>query len=310
MMIITFFLSFSFTLYIIERQKVLKVGQIERELGLRSHKVKNNTPTLGGISFLIVTSLIFIFISLFNKFDFKITFLILLPFISYGILGLIDDLLIIKYKNNKGISPILKFLIQIFIAAIYFIVYLSLDFSTKLDLIFFEIDLKFMYGIFILLAFSGFSNATNLTDGIDGLLVGTFLIAISFFFYFSVYSEINYFIGILFSSLIVFFYFNYPKAKIFMGNVGSLSLGGALVSIAVIMKMEVALFIVGFLYVIEALSVIIQVGYFKISKGKRIFKMAPIHHHFEIVFKSEILTLLVFYTFMTIMVFIAFLIFI
>lgn len=309
-MIITFLLSFSFTLYIIERQKVLKVGQIERELGLRSHKAKNNTPTLGGISFLIVTSLIFTFISLFNKFDFKITLLILLPFISYGMLGLFDDLMIIKYKDNKGINPILKFLIQILVASIYFVIYLSLNLSTKFDLIFFEIDLKFLYGIFILLAFSGFSNATNLTDGIDGLLAGTFLIAISFFFFFSYYIEVSYFIGILFSSLIVFFYFNYPKAKIFMGNVGSLSLGGALVSIAIIMKMELALFIVGFLYVIEALSVIIQVTYFKISKGKRIFKMAPIHHHFEIVFKSEILTLLVFYIFMTIMVFIAFFIFI
>ena len=142
--------------------------------------------------------------------------------------------------------------------------------------------MKFLYGIFILLAFSGFTNATNLTDGVDGLLAGTFSFILIGLFLITSNSDIRNLISIIFSGICAFLYFNLPKAKIFMGDTGSLAIGSLFVSLLVILKLEVFLFIFGLVYVLETLSVMLQVGYFKYSKGKRIFKMAPLHHHFEL----------------------------
>ena len=182
-------------------------------------------------------------------------------------------------------------------------------FDTSLNLILFKIDLRFFYGIFILLSFSGFTNATNLTDGIDGLLAGVLSVfAIGFFFISNnqIEQEIA---AIIFAGMCAFLYFNLPTAKIFMGNIGSYSLGALFVSVSIIFKQEILLFIFGLLFVIEAFSVVLQVYYYKATKGKRIFKMAPIHHHFEIVFDSEIKTLLLFYVFAIFSVVIGFLVF-
>lgn len=287
LLLISFILTFAFELFLINKEKRHLIGQIERELGPSSHKAKNHTPTMGGLFFLIVPTVLFIINVCLKKGDYYLTFLLLFPFLTYGLLGLIDDLLIIKMKSNEGINPSLKFFLQIIIAVIYFIAYLKFQFNTTLDLFFVKIDLKFFYGIFILLAFAGFSNALNLTDGIDGLLTINFLISISFFIIHSKLSLVNNFMYLLISSLLAFLYFNLPKAKLFMGNVGALALGGVFVSIAIVLHLERYLFLIGFIYILEALSVVIQVTYFKISKGNRIFKMAPIHHHFEIVLGSE-----------------------
>lgn len=287
LMIDVFLLSISIILFLINYQKVNSIGQIERELGLRSHKAKNHTPTLGGIAILISTILFFTISAILNELDIKIYLLLIIPLLGYGILGFIDDWLILTKGKNDGISAGLKFFIQIVIAAIYFTIYLGYQFDTSIDLIFFKIDLKFLYGIFLLLAFSGFSNATNLTDGIDGLLGTSFILVLLSYALLSNQLIIQQFIAIMISAIMGFLVFNLPKAKIFMGNTTALAFGAVMVSIAVIIKFEISIFIFGFLYLLEVISVMMQVSYYKLTKGKRIFKMAPLHHHFEIIYNSE-----------------------
>ena len=287
LMIDVFLLSISIILFLINYQKVNSIGQIERELGLRSHKAKNHTPTLGGIAILISTILFFTISAILNELDIKIYLLLIIPLLGYGILGFIDDWLILTKGKNDGISAGLKFFIQIVIAAIYFMIYLGYQFDTSIDLIFFKIDLKFLYGIFLLLAFSGFSNATNLTDGIDGLLGTSFILVLLSYALLSNQLIIQQFIAIMISAIMGFLVFNLPKAKIFMGNTSALAFGAVMVSIAVIIKFEISIFIFGFLYLLEVMSVMMQVSYYKLTKGKRIFKMAPLHHHFEIIYNSE-----------------------
>ena len=287
LMIDVFLLSISIILFLINYQKVNSIGQIERELGLRSHKAKNHTPTLGGIAILISTILFFTISAILNELDIKIYLLLIIPLLGYGILGFIDDWLILTKGKNDGISAGLKFFIQIVIAAIYFMIYLGYQFDTSIDLIFLKIDLKFLYGIFLLLAFSGFSNATNLTDGIDGLLGTSFILVLLSYALLSNQLIIQQFIAIMISAIMGFLVFNLPKAKIFMGNTSALAFGAVMVSIAVIIKFEISIFIFGFLYLLEVMSVMMQVSYYKLTKGKRIFKMAPLHHHFEIIYNSE-----------------------
>lgn len=287
LMIDVFLLSISIILFLINYQKVNSIGQIERELGLRSHKAKNHTPTLGGIAILISTILFFTISAILNELDIKIYLLLIIPLLGYGILGFIDDWLILTKGKNDGISAGLKFFIQIVIAAIYFMIYLGYQFDTSIDLIFFKIDLKFLYGIFLLLAFSGFSNATNLTDGIDSLLGTSFILVLLSYALLSNQLIIQQFIAIMISAIMGFLVFNLPKAKIFMGNTSALAFGAVMVSIAVIIKFEISIFIFGFLYLLEVMSVMMQVSYYKLTKGKRIFKMAPLHHHFEIIYNSE-----------------------
>lgn len=297
LMLLTFILTFLILNWLINYQKRNRVGQIEREEGLRSHKEKNKTPIFGGVAFVLSYLIVFTFLLIIDEINIYIYLLIVMPMTSFSLLGFIDDYLILKYKKNEGIKPNIKFLIQIIISTLFFIIYLILNFDTTINLFFITIDLKFLYGIFILLAFSGFTNATNLTDGVDGLLAGTFSFILIGLFLITNSSDIRNLITIIFSGICAFLYFNLPKAKIFMGDTGSLAIGSLFVSLFVILKLEVFLFIFGLVYVLETLSVMLQVAYFKYSKGKRIFKMSPLHHHFEIVFNSEIKTLILFYLF-------------
>ena len=297
LMLLTFILTFLILNWLINYQKRNRVGQIEREEGLRSHKEKNRTPIFGGVAFVLSYLIVFTFLLIIDEINIYIYLLIVMPMTSFSLLGFIDDYLILKYKKNEGIKPNIKFLIQIIISTLFFIIYLILNFDTTINLFFITIDLKFLYGIFILLAFSGFTNATNLTDGVDGLLAGTFSFILIGLFLITGNSDIRNLITIIFSGICAFLYFNLPKAKIFMGDTGSLAIGSLFVSLLVILKLEVFLFIFGLVYVLETLSVMLQVAYFKYSKGKRIFKMSPLHHHFEIVFNSEIKTLILFYLF-------------
>ena len=297
LMLLTFILTFLILNWLINYQKRNRVGQIEREEGLRSHKEKNKTPIFGGVAFVLSYLIVFTFLLIIDEINIHIYLLIVMPMTSFSLLGFIDDYLILKYKKNEGIKPNIKFLIQIIISTLFFIIYLILNFDTTINLFFITIDLKFLYGIFILLAFSGFTNATNLTDGVDGLLAGTFSFILIGLFLITGNSDIRNLITIIFSGICAFLYFNLPKAKIFMGDTGSLAIGSLFVSLLVILKLEVFLFIFGLVYVLETLSVMLQVAYFKYSKGKRIFKMSPLHHHFEIVFNSEIKTLILFYLF-------------
>ena len=309
LMILTFIITFFILTLLINYQKSKMIGQIEREEGLKTHKEKNKTPIFGGVAFVLSYLIVFTFLLIIDEINIYLYLLIVFPMFSFSLLGFIDDFLILKNKKNDGIKPNVKFLLQIIISVLYFIIYLIFNFDTSINLIFFKIDIGFLYGIFILLAFAGFTNATNLTDGVDGLLAGTlsFILIGLYMITSDMFSHRT--ISIIFAGLCAFLYFNLPKAKIFMGDTGSLALGSILVSFLIILKLEIYLFIFGLIYVLEALSVVLQVSYFKYTKGKRLFKMSPLHHHFEIVLGSEIKTLILFYTFTVITVIIGVLIY-
>lgn len=293
--------------WLIRKLREFKIGQQIRDDGPKSHLNKAGTPTMGGI--LIVGAIV---ISTFLWADLKNRYVWLLLFttISFGILGFVDDYLKIKKEGSKGLTARYKFLWQIAVSLIVGLI-LYFDpkdpYSSMLIIPFFKrwlVDLGFFYIPFAIIVIVGASNAVNLTDGIDGLatgLVGIAAMANATFVYmsghaqFSKYLQVLYlpgtgeltvFCGAMLGACLGFLWYNSFPAEVFMGDVGSLSLGGALGALAVITKHEIVLTLVGGIFVIEALSVIFQVGAYKLT-GKRVFKMAPIHHHFELKGWSE-----------------------
>lgn len=284
----SFLLSFIITSFLlitcIPNLRKLKIGQSIREEGPSSHLIKQGTPTMGGLILVIGFSLSFIVLGI-NELRLTInqTLMILIPCYIYLLIGFIDDLLIIINKNNKGISPRMKILLQIIGLLIYYLLFLK-NHNTIINFYFIEIDIKHFYFIFVLLIYLASTNAVNLTDGLDGLasgliiicLIGTTIIGLL-----KQRDDIVLFSITIISSLLSFLIFNFNPAKIFMGNSGSLMLGSVLATIFVLLEEELMLLILGIVFIIETLSVIIQVIYFKLSKGKRIFLMAPLHHHFE-----------------------------
>lgn len=284
-----------FYLLMLPYLKKLKFGQSIRSDGPKKHLAKKGTPTMGGIIILccclIFFSLLLIELNYQYNFDLLKIFFLLIPIISYGILGLVDDIMIISKRKNDGIKPSLKFLIQLIVAAITYFIYLTIYQNNTINFFGTCVDIKFFYGMLIIFLLVGVTNATNLTDGIDGLLSGCAIISYLGFGILGIYK--NEMIVVLFSlsmciALICFLFFNLPKASLFMGNVGSLLIGAGLVMESIILKMELLLIFIGFVYFIETLSVILQVWFFKKTKGKRLFKMSPFHHHLEISGFSEI----------------------
>ena len=279
--IILLFISsiFLYTLYI----RIFKfIGQYERELGPSSHKNKNGTITMGGILFAGIPLL-------FICYDEGIIPIIFTT-ISYAILGFIDDLLIVIRKNNRGIPALIKLIIQIVIAGISFWMYLSLDMPTVLDLKLIQIDIKWIFGMLILGLLTSSTNAFNITDGIDGLCAGLSILIHITFIIISIYKlelNITLFLIITLIPLFVFWCFNYPKAFLFMGDTGSLYLGSIYAIISIYLNCLLGYLILSLIFIFETLSVIIQVSYFKATKGKRIFKMAPFHHHLQMSGLSE-----------------------
>lgn len=288
--------------YMIRFLQKHQIGEKIREHGPRAHGVKSGTPTMGGLlilfTFLLSTLL---WANLSNNYIWVIIF----AAVGFGGVGFFDDM--IKLRNGKGLTVRKKLILQTALALVIaaYLVYFDpvrADYATKLSVPFFkqlQPDLGVGYLFFIVFIIVGTSNAVNLTDGLDGLAIGPIIIATLTYtgivylcghVQFAEYLDIQYIrdsgeiavlsSGILGASLGFLWYNSYP-AQVFMGDVGSLSLGGILGTIAAIVKHELLLILVGGIFVIEALSVIIQVGYFKYSGGKRIFKMAPLHHHFE-----------------------------
>ena len=279
--------TFCYSLYI---RLFRKVSQTEREEGLSSHKRKNGTITIGGIFFLLLP-LIFI-----TK-DLKILQIFITAFL-YGIIGFIDDLLIVIKRNNKGIGPNLKLLLETIIAGISFFIYLRINENTILNLYFFSIDIKWAFGLFLLFYLDASANAFNLTDGVDGLCGGlSLLISLAFIFIAFKKKEyqIMYLISIVFIPLFIFWCFNLPKAFLFMGDTGSLFLGSFYAMISIYLNSILGFIIMALIFIFEVLSVIIQVFYFKKTNGKRLFKMAPFHHHLESIGLNEIKIDLLFY---------------
>lgn len=256
----------------------------------KTHLAKNGTPTLGGFIFIIPT-IISIFL-LYLKGSINIThnlIILLFVFLSYAILGFVDDFLKIKYKNNKGLKISTKFFFQLLIAIVFFYIFMknggkSVIEITSLGL---TIPLGWGFGLFILFLLVGTSNAVNITDGLDGLAGGLSSIA---FLAFGLLSwntswmqgnqELAIFCFILVGSLLGFLLFNSHPAKVFMGDMGSLALGAALATIAILTRHELSLALIGGVFVVEALSSLIQIVAIK-KFHKKVFKMAPLHHHFE-----------------------------
>ena len=279
--IISCLLSFIFTKCIIKKGSN---RQSERNY-IEAHKVKNGTVTGGGKGFFLSTLIGFLLSRLFTRYDYKILAL-LFSSLLFFLVGLVDDYSKKKSKSYNGLSVKIRIILEIVIL-IYFIVILkntSIDLtSINIPIINLKINIRYIYLLFLALILIGSGNAINLTDGLDGLASGLVMIALAPFILLAIDSE-NYLIAIYLSSLVGslmgFLYFNFPPAKIFMGDSGSLYLGSVLGSVAIILKSEMILFVVGFLFVLEAISVILQVGYFKL-RHKRIFLMTPLHHHFE-----------------------------
>lgn len=285
-------LSFVFTVvfgyFVVKWLKREKYGQnVSRTLGER-HKKKQGTPTMGGIMFIIPVVLITIGLILTGKMTFTANlFIVLFVFVAYAILGYIDDYLIVRKHNNKGLSIFVKLLIQLVIALVFFYIYLSSGNEPVVDALGVQVHLGWLYGAFLLFVLVGSSNAVNITDGLDGLAGGLCAIA---FFALGIISwgstwtagneDMAIFCFVVVGALAGFLIYNSYPAKVFMGDTGSLALGAALGSVAIITNHEFTLGVVAGVFIIETLSVIIQLIAIK-KFNRKVFLMAPLHHHFE-----------------------------
>ncbi len=264
----------------------IKFGQTERAEGLQSHQMKTGTPTMGGIAFIVVPVVLFLLMSLLHMttLDMK-SGIILMAYMGYGMIGFIDDYIIVVKKDNEGLKPAVKFALQSILAVLFFIMYTKGNASTDITvpLLHVSLDLKYLYFVLVFIMFTAETNAVNLTDGVDGLCAGQMIIALIPFIVFALmqrFSQIALLIVLLEGALFGYLRFNKHPAQIFMGDTGSLALGGFIAAVAMVLKQEILLIIIGGVFVAEVLSVIIQVSYYKKTK-KRIFRMAPLHHHFE-----------------------------
>ncbi len=261
----------------------IKFGQTEREEGLASHKVKNGTPTMGGLVFIIVPVLVFAILQLDALRQNNIQ-IVILAYLGYGLIGFIDDYLIVVKKNNDGLKPGVKFAMQSVLAVVFFLLYqASASTEIMIPILDIHFDLGWFYFFLVFIMFTAESNAVNLTDGLDGLCAGVSIIALFPYVIFSLLQgnrSLAVLLLCIIGALLGYLRFNLHPAKIFMGDTGSLALGGLLAAVAMVTKEELLLIMIGGVFVIEVLSVVIQVTYFK-RTGKRVFKMAPIHHHFE-----------------------------
>jgi len=287
---------------LIERLRVLKFGQSVRTDGPESHLAKTGTPTMGGLLIILAVS---VAVLLWSDFHSIYTWVSLGALIGFGLIGFVDDWLKIKKRNSDGISVAFKFWSQILVAsAVALVLYFTGGSeTTRLYVPFFKfpvLDLGIAWVPIAVIYVVYWSNAVNLSDGLDGLATGLVimaLIAFSILTYLSGRADWSAYLGIpfirgageltvfnlaLMGACVGFLWFNSHPAEIFMGDVGSLALGGVLGTLSLIVKKEVLLLLVGGVFILEVVSVVLQVGYFKATKGKRLFKMAPLHHHFEL----------------------------
>lgn len=288
--ILSIILSMILGLLLIPILKKRKDNQVLNKYLLKRHSSKSLTPTMGGIIFIIPPIIIIFLLYLFGKISISYNLIIVIfTYVSYGIIGFIDDYLIIKRQNNNGLSESLKLFFQIISATIIFYLFLSAHNEPLLWLhtLNIKINIGWLYGIFILLVLVSSSNAVNLTDGLDGLAGGLSVISLFTLGIITLntgwlegYIEISFFIFSIIGSLISFLMFNTHPARIFMGDTGSLALGSIMGIIAILTRHEVLLIIIGIVFVIDTLSCVIQRIYFKLTR-KRIFPITPIHHTFE-----------------------------
>lgn len=298
LLFVSFVATIILGLIVVPILKKKKIGQVVREDGPQSHLQKNGTPIMGGIIMILVVSAI---LGFFVK-DYPVLVLPMISLLGFGFIGFLDDFKKLILKDPEGLSPKKKmvglFLVTAIIIGLYLFVF---DLGTTIIIPFFNqpislgIPLFIIFAAFILL---GTTNAVNLTDGLDGLATGVVAIIMTFFTLIALKQnnkEMVIFAASTVGSCIGFLLFNMHPAKVFMGDTGSLALGGAVAMISLILKMPLYLAIVALVCIIDTVSVMLQVIYFKVTKGKRLFKMAPFHHHLELSGYKETTVVLIFW---------------
>ena len=266
--------------------RALKAGQSIREVGPTWHNYKSGTPMMGGLMF-IFSLVICMLIAIPTMKDYS-AFYILILALCFGFVGFLDDFTKVKFKRNLGLTAIQKALLQMAVSALFlYALYRQGTLVCDLYIPFANVSIHvhpMLYIFFAMFVMVGCVNAVNLTDGVDGLCASVTLPVMVFFVAAAVLQkkmDLALMPACLFGGLIAYLFYNWHPAKVFMGDTGSLFLGGAVCGLAFALNMPLILVLVGLVYICETLSVILQVVYFKISNGKRIFKMAPIHHHYE-----------------------------
>lgn len=267
--------------YVIRKLKAFKFGQNIRKEGPESHLVKQGIPSMGGVLFLSVLLIVGL---LFSKVNATVVFMIVVT-LSFGLIGFMDDYLKVKKKSSDGLSAKSKMAYLLLFGILAGgVLHFGFDYDTvRIPIMNMEVSLGIFYVLFVVVFFAAVTNAVNLTDGIDGLSSTVTICVLIFYVLVGVKQEqepVVLFSSVLIGGLLSFLFYNRYPAKVFMGDTGSLALGGAVGIAALMTKTEILLILVGIVYVVETLSVIIQVAVFK-KTGKRVFKMAPIHHHFE-----------------------------
>ena len=291
-MVLTFIVTAISARILIPILKSKKMGQKILDIGPRWHKSKEGTPTMGGLTFVIGMTVTFLTVGIFtiisggidNGYKLIITFIMAL---LNSAIGVVDDLTKFSKKQNEGLSAKQKMLLQLIAAGLYlFFMTITDNITTALYIPFigFELELGWFYYVFALILITGVINSVNLIDGIDGLnstvtfVVGAYF-TVTAFIIGSMQSAVL--SAMLIGGCLGFLVYNFYPAKLFMGDTGSLFLGGIVIGLAFMVDNPLIIVIAGLIYIIESISVMIQVGYFKLTHGKRFFKMAPIHHHFE-----------------------------
>ena len=277
----------------------LKAGQSIREIGPTWHNKKAGTPMMGGLMF-VLAAVICLLCNIPFVTDYSVYFVLLLA-LSFGAVGFVDDFTKLKKKQNEGLTSKQKLLLQLAVSALFlYIMYRNGSLSCALYIPFVDVSFQvhpLVYIFFAMFVMLGCDNAVNLTDGVDGLC-GSVTIPVMIFFTAVAVSMGKFDLALLpaalTGALVAYLFYNWHPAKVFMGDTGSLFLGGAVCALAFALDMPLVLILVGFIYICETVSVIMQVTYFKLTHGKRIFKMTPIHHHFEMCGWKEVKIVLVF----------------
>ena len=291
-------LSAVFGRLIIPVLRAIKAGQSIRESGPTWHNYKAGTPMMGGLMF-IAAAVVVIALSAFVVSDPTVFFVLGLA-LCYGFIGFLDDFTKLKYKRNLGLTSAQKAMLQMAVSALFLYAMYKAGMDTRLYIPFVNVSFELhpiVYIFFAMFVMVGCVNAVNLTDGVDGLC-GSVTIPVMVFFTAAAAAMGKLDLALLPASLvgglIAYLFYNWHPAKVFMGDTGSLFLGGVVCALAFALEMPLILILVGIIYICETLSVILQVGYFKLTHGKRLFKMSPIHHHFEMCGWKEVKIVLVF----------------
>ncbi|MBQ2893191.1 MAG: phospho-N-acetylmuramoyl-pentapeptide-transferase [Oscillospiraceae bacterium] len=279
--------------------RALKAGQSIREVGPTWHNNKAGTPMMGGLMF-IFALIICLLIAIPVMKDYSVFYVLALA-LCFGLVGFLDDFTKVKFKRNLGLTAIQKMLLQMAVSAIFlYALYRQGTLVPELQIPFTDITIKMHLMLYIFISMFimvGCVNAVNLTDGVDGLC-GSVTVPVMVFFTAAAIAQNKLDLALmpaaLVGALIAYLFYNWYPAKVFMGDTGSLFLGGAVCALAFALNMPLILLLVGFVYLMETLSVILQVGYFKLTHGKRLFKMSPIHHHFEMCGWKEVKIVLIF----------------